>query len=93
MSRILITSAMPYINGVKHIGNLIGSQLPADVYDLFVVDAQGRLRGSVKLGRMLRTRRPISAAGSIQHPCSESRASARTSRLWINARTRQSQRR
>ena len=32
MARILITSALPYINGVKHLGNLIGSQLPADVY-------------------------------------------------------------
>ncbi len=35
MSRILITSALPYINGVKHLGNLIGSQLPADVYARF----------------------------------------------------------
>jgi magnesium transporter len=35
------------------------SELPEDVYDLFVVDAQGRLRGSVKLGRMLRTKRPV----------------------------------
>jgi methionyl-tRNA synthetase len=32
MARILITSALPYINGVKHLGNLAGSQLPADVY-------------------------------------------------------------
>ena len=32
MSRILITSAIPYINGVKHLGNLVGSQLPADLY-------------------------------------------------------------
>ena len=31
MSRLLITSALPYINGVKHLGNLVGSQLPADV--------------------------------------------------------------
>ena len=31
-SRILITSALPYINGVKHLGNLAGSMLPADVY-------------------------------------------------------------
>lgn len=28
----LITSALPYINGIKHIGNLVGSMLPADVY-------------------------------------------------------------
>jgi len=32
MARILVTSALPYINGVKHLGNLIGSQLPADAY-------------------------------------------------------------
>ncbi len=31
MSRYLITSALPYINGVKHLGNLAGSMLPADV--------------------------------------------------------------
>ncbi len=31
-TRYLITSALPYINGVKHLGNLIGSMLPADVY-------------------------------------------------------------
>ena len=33
--------------------------LPEDVYDLFVVDRSGRLRGSVPLGRMLRTKRPV----------------------------------
>ncbi|HEY2667923.1 MAG TPA: methionine--tRNA ligase, partial [Actinomycetota bacterium] len=32
MKRYLITSALPYINGVKHLGNLVGSMLPADVY-------------------------------------------------------------
>jgi len=32
MARILITSAIPYINGIKHLGNLVGSQLPADLY-------------------------------------------------------------
>ncbi len=32
MSKILITSAIPYINGVKHLGNLVGSLLPADVH-------------------------------------------------------------
>jgi methionyl-tRNA synthetase len=35
MSRILITSALPYINGVKHLGTLTGSQLPADVFARF----------------------------------------------------------
>ena len=38
--RILVTSALPYVNGVKHIGNLAGSILPADVYARFQ-----RLRG------------------------------------------------
>src|SRR5919108_2838829 len=32
MTRYLITSALPYINGIKHLGNLIGSMLPADVH-------------------------------------------------------------
>ncbi len=32
MARILITSAIPYINGIKHLGNLVGSQLPADLH-------------------------------------------------------------
>jgi len=31
MARYLITSALPYINGIKHLGNLVGSQLPADL--------------------------------------------------------------
>jgi methionyl-tRNA synthetase len=35
MTRILITSALPYINGIKHLGNLVGSMLPADVYARF----------------------------------------------------------
>ena len=34
-ARVLITSALPYINGVKHLGNLVGSMLPADVYARF----------------------------------------------------------
>jgi methionyl-tRNA synthetase len=36
MERILITSAIPYINGIKHLGNLVGSQLPADLYARFM---------------------------------------------------------
>src|SRR6266545_5548003 len=32
MERYLVTSALPYVNGVKHLGNLVGSMLPADVY-------------------------------------------------------------
>ncbi|MDP2329685.1 MAG: magnesium transporter [Reyranella sp.] len=36
------------------------TDLPDDVYDIFVVDQAGRLRGSVPLGRMLRAKRPVS---------------------------------
>lgn len=30
--RTIVTSALPYINGIKHLGNFIGSLLPADIY-------------------------------------------------------------
>jgi len=40
MAKYIVTSALPYINGVKHLGNLIGSLLPADVYARYL-----RLRG------------------------------------------------
>lgn len=33
--RYLITSALPYINGIKHLGNLAGSLLPADIHARF----------------------------------------------------------
>jgi methionyl-tRNA synthetase len=36
MAKVLITSALPYINGIKHLGNLIGSMLSADVYARFM---------------------------------------------------------
>jgi methionyl-tRNA synthetase len=35
MARYLITSALPYINGIKHLGNLAGSMLPSDVHARF----------------------------------------------------------
>jgi methionyl-tRNA synthetase len=35
MPKFLITSALPYVNGVKHLGNLVGSLLPADVHARF----------------------------------------------------------
>ncbi|MEM1233428.1 MAG: methionine--tRNA ligase [Pseudomonadota bacterium] len=41
MTRILITSAIPYINGIKHLGNLVGSQLPADLFARYM-RARGR---------------------------------------------------
>ena len=40
--RILITSALPYVNGVKHLGNLAGSLLPADVYARFERARRGK---------------------------------------------------
>ncbi|WP_328301713.1 methionine--tRNA ligase [Streptomyces sp. NBC_00435] len=36
MARHLITSALPYINGIKHLGNMVGSMLPADVYSRYL---------------------------------------------------------
>jgi len=44
VTRHLITSALPYINGVKHLGNLVGSMLPADIYARYL-----RLQGEETL--------------------------------------------
>ena len=30
--KILITSALPYVNNVPHLGNIVGSVLSADVF-------------------------------------------------------------
>ena len=35
MSKILITSALPYVNGVPHLGHMVGCLLPSDVYARF----------------------------------------------------------
>ncbi|MFH0832742.1 MAG: methionine--tRNA ligase [Candidatus Aenigmatarchaeota archaeon] len=35
-NRITVTSALPYVNGVKHLGNIVGSILPADVFHRFL---------------------------------------------------------
>ena len=40
MKRYLITSALPYASGVTHLGNMVGSTLPADIYARYC-----RLRG------------------------------------------------
>ena len=32
MSKILITSALPYINGLPHLGHMVGCLLPSDIY-------------------------------------------------------------
>ena len=31
-NKYIVTSALPYVNGIKHLGNFIGSLLPADIY-------------------------------------------------------------
>lgn len=36
MERYLVTSALPYIHGIPHLGNLVGSILPADVFFKFL---------------------------------------------------------
>lgn len=36
MSKILITSALPYVNGVPHLGHMVGCLLPSDVYARFM---------------------------------------------------------
>jgi len=43
MKKYLITSALPYINGIKHLGNLVGSMLPADVYARYLRQRQERV--------------------------------------------------
>ena len=35
MKKILVTSALPYINGVPHLGHMVGCLLPSDVYARF----------------------------------------------------------
>ncbi|MFC1587533.1 methionine--tRNA ligase [Planctomycetota bacterium] len=36
MGKYVVTSALPYINGMKHLGNMIGSLLPADVFTRYL---------------------------------------------------------
>jgi len=34
--RVVVTSALPYVNGIKHLGNIAGSMLPADVFHRYL---------------------------------------------------------
>ena len=52
MKRYLITSALPYASGITHLGNVVGSTLPADIYARYC-----RLRG----------RDTLSICGSDEH--------------------------
>ena len=60
----LMQRGLVAVPGAWTVGQVIdhcreASDLPDDVYDLFVIDEQRRLMGSVALGRMLRTKRPV----------------------------------
>ena len=44
--RVLVLCALPYTNGIPHIGNLVGSHLPADIF------AHGRVASVVGLNVM-----------------------------------------
>jgi len=35
ITKVLVTSALPYCNNVPHLGNIIGSILSADIYTRF----------------------------------------------------------
>ncbi len=35
-TKYLITSALPYINGLPHLGHMVGCLLPSDVYARFM---------------------------------------------------------
>lgn len=52
MKKYLITSALPYASGITHLGNIVGSTLPADIYARYC-----RLRG----------RDTLSICGSDEH--------------------------
>ena len=75
MSKILITSALPYINGVKHLGNLVGSLLPADVHARFrrqVGDEVLFICGTDEHGTPAELG-AIEAGANVQHYCDRGR--------------------
>jgi len=39
---ILITVALPYVNGLPHVGHIVGSHLPADIYHRYNIQAGNR---------------------------------------------------
>ena len=44
--RVLVTAALPYINNVPHLGHIVGSHLPADIFARYC-----RLKGYETLDR------------------------------------------
>ncbi len=42
MENILITVALPYANGLPHIGHIVGTHLPADIYHRYNIQAGNR---------------------------------------------------
>ncbi|KAJ3047254.1 hypothetical protein HK097_011704, partial [Rhizophlyctis rosea] len=83
---ILITSALPYVNNVPHLGNIIGSVLSADVYARFC-----RLRGYNTLyicgtdehGTATETK-ALEEGVSCQELCDKYHALHRQSYEWFN---------
>src|SRR5947207_5419483 len=65
--RVLITSALPYINGIKHLGNLVGSMLTADVFARFQ-----RARGAETLF----------ICATDEHGSTTELAASRQERMW-----------
>lgn len=47
---ILVTSALPYVNNVPHLGNIIGSVLSAVSADVFARFARGRGLNTLYIG-------------------------------------------
>src|SRR6201996_8747845 len=75
MKRVLITSAIPYVAGVKHLGNLVGSMLPADIfarycrsrgYDTLAICATDEHGAPVELAA-LEEKTPVAAYASKWH--------------------------
>lgn len=60
---ILITSALPYVNNVPHLGNIVGSVLSADVFARCLVPTAPRSDSSRLTARQipqsLRTKDPL----------------------------------
>ena len=42
-NNILITSALPYVNNVPHLGNIVGSVLSADVFSRYLQSCELKL--------------------------------------------------
>ena len=39
MAKVLVTAALPYINNVPHMGHIVGSHLPADIFHRYLISS------------------------------------------------------